>query len=80
MLFGYHVYGFHFGFPVSYVLLSNSNWVVYLSGGLVNAIGLAFIWFKGRKYFTVNEQIIILTLMLFEFVYSLFEAFIYPHL
>jgi hypothetical protein len=79
LLFGYHVLGVHFGFPISYVLLDHCNWVVYLSGGLVNGIGLLAIWKFGREYFSAREQFLMLGLMLFQFGYSLFEAFIYPN-
>jgi len=83
---GFEVKGFHFGFPVSYVDIgwgsgkAENLWLVYLSGGIVNGLALMLVWFKGRKYFMVNEQIVILMLMVLEFAYSVWEAFVYPSL
>lgn len=80
LLFGYKFVSIHFGVPWSYVIMSNYNFWVYLSGGLVNAVGLLCIYKWGRQYFSSREQFLIFWVMLFEFGYSLFEGFIYPHL
>ena len=85
-LLGFEVKGFHFGFPVSYVSIglgsgsSNNLWLVYWSGGIVDAVALALVWFKGRQYFTFKERTLILTLAVLELAYSFWEAFVYPSL
>lgn len=87
LMLGYQIIGIHFGFPVSYVQLAygeHSNpqdwWIISISGGIINAVGLALIWFKGRKYFRTNEQTVIVLFMVLELVYSFWEAFVYPSL
>lgn len=80
LMFGYKFIRIHFGIPWSYVVLSGYNFWVYLSGGLVNAVGLLLIWKFGRSAFTFRENALIFGALLFQSGYSLFEAFIYPHI
>jgi hypothetical protein len=80
LAFGYHFLGFYFGFPFSYVRLSGANQLVYLSGGLVDGFGLLAVWIWGRKYLWAREQVLVFSMMLIQFVYCLWEAFVYPNL
>lgn len=80
ILLGYRVLGFHFGFPFSYVQLSGANWLVYLSGGLVDGFGLLAVWSWGRKYLWAREQFLVFSMMLIQFGYCVWEACIYSRL
>jgi hypothetical protein len=74
IIFGFKVYGFGWGFPVSFVLLTGGNFWVGIAGGLANAIPLLCIFKFGRNYINTDENMTLLWFIIFYFLYAIVEG------
>jgi hypothetical protein len=78
LAFGFKVYGFYIGFPFSFVLLSGTNIVVLVSGGVTDmAIYSSMFWLWWKEKYEVSFPRAMAWLLIWAILrlfYAIFEV------